>query len=232
MLKVELSLCDDCKKIKEQPKKHEQIVAFNENIDKIVLELKHIDIMDEEKFTKDQFYEIARKLQINLRKPKSCITKKEIVNKINELFDIREQLIMGNNRMEEVNDTMINIIEKTNFEIKTKFLHSPAFFVLSEDDGKTFKFYFNEDHINDDLLNYKFCHPQMKLYCVGYLGELIFLEEALLERYKSKLKFDNETYICINFQHLLESIKLICKVCCLDLILEPPEKINKFNEEF
>lgn len=88
-METEFTTCGECKAKKDKPKKYEKEVAFRENLDNIAKNLKRIELMDEDKFNKEQYYEISKKLDIKL--VKSSCTKKDIISKINEFLDKRDE---------------------------------------------------------------------------------------------------------------------------------------------
>jgi hypothetical protein len=124
----EFMFCADCDKNKNKPRLYEKIVAFTENIDNIVKNLKRIEQFDESKFNKEQYYEISKKLGIKL--VKSSCTKKDIINKINEFLDNKEKA------EKEKNNKELEEKIKENFNNKKYELELNGFTVLArKEDG-------------------------------------------------------------------------------------------------
>jgi hypothetical protein len=124
----EFMFCADCDKNKNKPRLYEKIVAFTENIDNIVKNIKRIEQFDENKFNKEQYYEISKKLGIKL--VKSSCTKKDIINKINEFLDNKEKA-----EKEKLNKEIEEKI-KENFNNKKYELELNGFTVLArKEDG-------------------------------------------------------------------------------------------------
>ena len=95
----EFMSCAECDKLKTKPRLYEKTIAFNENLNNIVVNLTRIEQFDESKFNKEQYYEISKKLGIKL--VKSSCTKKDIINKINEFLDNKEKAEKKNLRKKQ-----------------------------------------------------------------------------------------------------------------------------------
>jgi hypothetical protein len=81
--------CNICKNIQKKPRGYERTIAFRENLDEIVTNLKPIGVHEKEMFNKEQFYEITQKLGIKLKK--SDCSKDDLINYLNKFLEEKEQ---------------------------------------------------------------------------------------------------------------------------------------------
>lgn len=81
--------CNICLNKKKKPRGYERTIAFRDNLDEIVKNIKPIESHEKEMYNKEQFYEITQKLGINIKK--SDCTKDDLITYLNKFLTEREE---------------------------------------------------------------------------------------------------------------------------------------------
>jgi hypothetical protein len=113
-----------------------------------------------------------------------------------------------------------------------KFMKGPAFYIISDGDGKSVKYKVGIDRedINVRLAQHRSTTPKILLEYLLYTEKCALIETTMMERYESKRKYANHEWIYdTSLEHVITSVQTFISFAGIEATRE--ENIESYNKE-
>ena len=145
-----------------------------------------------------------------------------------KLLELQRELKLQEDKRRDVEKKYKMMLKKKNHH---KFESGSCFYIISNPDDTTKSFKVGiTDNINNRLRSYRTSMPYVKVDFLYFTEENRLIENAMLCKYKHKLKCSNHEWICcVELSDLVSSVYSIVESCCIDG--KKCDEIYRYNDE-
>ena len=146
-----------------------------------------------------------------------------------ELLKLQQEILSKNKEIKILEMKHIKLLKKRNYH---KFKQGPAFYIISDSDGKSQKYKVGIDlvDVNIRLQQHRSTTPAIKLEYLLYSNKAGLIEEAMLELYKEKknVYLNHEWIYDIDIKHIVGNVDTLVKFLGVNYTVD--ENIEEYNK--
>ena len=146
-----------------------------------------------------------------------------------ELLRLQQEILQKNKEIKNLEIKHIKLLKKRNYH---KFKQGPAFYIISDGDGKSMKYKVGIDlvDVNIRLQQHRSTTPAIKLEYLLYSNKAGLIEEAMLELYKEKknVYLNHEWIYDVDVKHIIGNVDTLVKFLGIDYTVD--ENVEEYNK--